>query len=91
MANYAHYNGNGSNKVAANPVRLKSVTINTKGATANTLTLYDNALGDNSGTVIAAIDTTAAVAYFPYDVLTQKGLSAILAAGTAADVTIAFE
>lgn len=68
---------------------LLRVTVNTKGAGGNTLTLYD---GDGaSSPVIAIIDTTAAS--FPltldYKLRLLHGiLTAVLATGTAADVTI---
>jgi len=64
-----------------------SVVINSKGATANTLTLYDNATAA-SGTVIAVIDTTSNVGDIQYEILAKNGITAIMAAGTAADVTI---
>ena len=82
--NYAHLNGNGTSTLASAPCTLHAVTINTKGATANTLTLSDGS------TTIAVIDTTAAVQPFLFDVQCKTGLTAVLANGTAADVTIAF-
>lgn len=90
--NYTHIAANSAGaNIAARGVRLHIVSVNTKGATANLLTLYDNALGDTSGNVIAAIDTTAGPAGWRFDVDTLKGLSYVLAAGTAADITIAWE
>lgn len=90
--NYYRVASNASFNVGSLPVKLKSVTVNTKGAAANILTLYDNALGNNSGNVIAVIDTVniSSQTLF-YDVLTRKGLAAIMATGTPADVTIVFE
>lgn len=86
--NYAHVatNSTGANlaKVGA---KLRTITINSKGATSNLLTVYDNALGDTSGDVIAIIDTTVGPGTFRYDCETRKGLSYVLAAGTAADIT----
>jgi hypothetical protein len=67
---------------------LHSVCIITKGATGNTLTLYDNTAA--SGTILAVIDTTAQVQTLLYDLIFNTGLTAALAAGTAADVTITF-
>jgi len=66
---------------------LSSVTINTKGATGNTLTIYDGV--DATGAVIAVIDTTSALGTFLFDILALTGLFAVLASGTAADITIA--
>lgn len=78
--------------VTPNPCKLHSVTINTKGAGANVLTLYDNALGDNSGNVIAIIDTVNINSQtLLYDVETFKGLSYSSAAGTGADITFAYQ
>lgn len=82
--NYARYNTNAANTVCGQACTLHSVSINTKGATANTLTLAD---GVNT---IAVIDTTAGPSFYLYDVACLTNLKATLAAGTAADVTIAF-
>jgi hypothetical protein len=91
-ANYKHLSANGNNLCAKQGARLKSVVINGKGAASNVLTLYDNAAGDTSGNVIAVIDTVNIVQpTLNYDVLTQTGLSATLATGTAADVTVCWE
>ena len=68
---------------------LHTVTINTKGATGNTLTLYDS-LTHGTGNVIATIDTTAQIQTLVFDVAFLVGLSASLATGTAADVTISW-
>lgn len=68
--------------------QLGEVTINTKGATSNLLTLYDGL--STAGTVIAIIDTTIAVGTFLYDVRFETGLYYVLAAGTAADLTIGY-
>lgn len=67
---------------------LRTITINTKGATANTATVYDNTAG--SGTKIATIDTTSGPATFRYDVAFGTGLTIVTAAGTAADITVSY-
>jgi hypothetical protein len=83
--NKAHYNSNAANNVGpAQGVLLHTVAINTKGATGNTLTL-----ADASGT-IAVIDTTAGPAYWVFDCQCNGQLTATLANGTAADVTITY-
>lgn len=82
--NYAHLNANGATTLAPGQVALHSVTINTKGTAANTLTLSDGA------NVIAVIDTTANVGFLLFDVQCRAGLTAALATGTPADVTITF-
>jgi hypothetical protein len=67
--------------------------VNTKGATSNICTLYDNNAAAAAGNVIAVIDTTnAAVGDIQFFSLnTTKGLVAVTATGTAADLTIIWE
>jgi len=85
--NATHMNSNTTTVIVGAGCELMSVVINSKGATANTLTLYDNATAA-SGTVIAVIDTTSNVGDIQYEILAKNGITAIMAAGTAADVTI---
>lgn len=77
--------------VTKTPCKLHAVTINTKGAAANVFTLYDNNKGDNSGNVIGIFDTTVQPAYFLLDVDTLNGLSYSSAAGSGADLTLAYQ
>jgi hypothetical protein len=86
--NYTHLSGNGTTTLKGGSGGLFGVTVNTKGASGNTLTLYDNT--GASGTVIAVIDTTAQVGVLNFGVGFSTGLTAVLATGTAADVTIAW-
>jgi hypothetical protein len=67
---------------------LDAVVINTKGATSNICTLYDSF--DNSGAVIAVIDTTLAQTTLVYDLAFAVGLCAVTSAGTQADLTITY-
>lgn len=67
---------------------LLGVSINTKGASANVLTIYDSLTG--SGTKIGTFDTTAGPAYIPLNAAFATGLSAVLATGTAADITFVY-
>lgn len=67
---------------------LHTITINTKGTAANTLTVFDNTAG--SGTVIAIIDTTSNVQTLILDVAFSTGLTVVSAVGTGADLTIAW-
>jgi hypothetical protein len=90
--NYAHLSANGATTIgpaatsgAVPNIKLHTVAINTKGAAANTLTL-----ADASGT-IAVIDTTAGPSWWLYDLDTKGQLTATLATGTAADVTITWQ
>lgn len=86
---FSHIAANGTNTLISRNGVLHSVSINTKGATANTLTLYDNTTG--SGTIIAVIDTTSTIATLFYDLQFYNGLTAVTAAGTAADITITWQ
>lgn len=87
--NYKHLSANGTTTICTGSGKLCGVTVNTKGASANTCTLYDNTAG--SGTVIAVIDTTSpASANLEYNTLFGVGLTAVLATGTSADLTITF-
>jgi hypothetical protein len=86
---YLHVNANGTGVVKAAPGTLLAVTINTKGATGNTLTLYDNTTA--TGAVIAVIDTTVAPGSIPYDLAFATGLSYAMATGSAADITLTFK
>lgn len=67
---------------------LHTITINTKGATSNLLTVYDSLSA--TGTKLATVDTTVTFGTLVYDVNFVIGLFIVLAAGTAADLTISF-
>lgn len=67
---------------------LHSITINTKGASSNTLTVYDNTAA--SGTIIALIGTTGQEQTLTYDVNFTTGLTCASASGTGADYTVSF-
>lgn len=56
---YTHISTNTTPVAKPSPGSLLAVVINTKGASANTATIYDNTAG--SGTVIAVVDTTSAL------------------------------
>ncbi len=69
------------------PVLLHAVQINTKGATANTLTIYNGpaATGDTK----AVIDTTVQPGWWgPYDMPMRDGAVLVSASGTGADYTV---
>jgi len=71
------------------PGTIKRININTHGAGANTLTVYDNIAA--SGTVIALIDTVAAGEEKEYNAEFFTGLTVVSATGTGADLTIEYE
>jgi hypothetical protein len=68
---------------------LYLITFNTKGASANTLTCYDNTAA--SGTKIATIDTVNVnTQTLHYNVAFGTGLTCISATGTGADYTVSY-
>lgn len=77
--------GTATTTVKSGAGSLIAVVINTKGASSNTLTIYDNTAG--SGTVIAIIDTTAALVTLTYNVAFSTGLTLVSATGTGANYT----
>src|SRR5271166_1309981 len=88
--NYTHIAANGNTDAIKSGVGvLHSVSINTKGASSNTLTLYDS-LTHGTGNTIAVIDTTAQIQTILLDVALLTGLSVSLATGTAADITLSW-
>lgn len=96
MQNAAHYTnvaaGTATTVIKASAGRLYGINVNTKGATGNTLTVYDNSAG--SGTKIATIDTTSAVGgilVFPEGFNFYTGLTCVSATGTGADYTVIWE
>ena len=66
---------------------LHAIVINTKGASANVLTIYD---GDATGAVIAVIDTTVTFGTLYYDIAFATALTAVSATGTGADFTVSY-
>ena len=69
---------------------LHAIQINTKGASANTITIYNNTTA--SGTPIAIIDGTGASGfYFEYDKYCSTGITVKSATGTAADFTVIYK
>lgn len=72
---------------------LKSILINTKGASSNTLTIYDSneTLGANVELKKGTIDTTVLPGNFEYeDLMFNNGIYIVNASGTSADVTVLF-
>lgn len=85
---YNNINSNATTVVKAGPGRLHSITINTKGATANIATIFDNTAG--SGTQIGVIDTTSTIGTVIYDLAFRTGLTIVTSAGTAANITVSY-
>lgn len=85
---FTRINTNTTTVVKSGAGSLQNFTINTKGASANTATLYDNTSA--SGTIIAVIDTTSANQSLFYNVAFNNGLTIVTATGTAPDVTVSW-
>jgi len=93
--NYTHISTNTTTTIftpqtgnQASYALLHSVSINSKGASSNTVTIYDNTAG--SGTVIAIIDGTSAQTTLFFDVRCYTGLTIVTATGTPADITVSW-
>lgn len=84
----AHLAANASTLVKTGAGTLHTININKLGATANTMTVYDGI--DNTGAVLAVIDTTANAISRYYDVSFATGLYVVIATGTAPDSTISY-
>lgn len=72
---------------------LKSILIGTKGASSNTLTVYDSnpTLGANAELKKATIDTTVLPGEFDFeDLIFFNGIYIVCAAGTAPDATVLY-
>ncbi len=86
---YSNISTNATTAVKASAGTLHSITINTKGASSNVATVYDNTAG--SGTKIATLDTTLGQSTLVYDIAFATGLTIVTATGTAADLTVAYK
>lgn len=87
---WKHLNANATTVVKAAPGLLHAIMINTKGASANTITVYDNATGTTN--VIAAIDPVNAIpgSVILIDAECVNGITVVIATGTAADITVLY-
>lgn len=81
-----HLAANGSKLINTGVTLLHAVTISSKGASANTLTIYNGV--DNTATEFFVLDTTAGVGQVPYDLVFDAGLYVTLGTGTAADLVV---
>lgn len=87
---YEYISTNTTTTVKSGAGHLKAITIGTKGASSNTMTVYDNTAG--SGDIICVIDTTGSSAEqtFHFDCEFTNGLTIVTATGTAAKATIIY-
>jgi hypothetical protein len=86
---YRNITTNTTTAVKSGAGTLVRIVVNTKGAAANTATLYDNLAG--SGTRIGTLDTVnGAIASIEYGCAFATGLTIVTATGTAADITVVY-
>lgn len=87
---YTNINSNTTTQVKSGAGYLHTITINTAGASSNTISVYDATSGTTSP--IAIINGTAAAgSTLHFDINFQNGLRIITATGTAADITVSWE
>lgn len=87
-----HITGTGTTNVTGSgkSTFVHTICLNTKGASANTLTMNSVDSG-GTATAIAVIDTTGNTQCFIYDIQLPGGLQLVSATGTGADVTVTWE
>lgn len=85
---YSHITANTTTTIKTGIGILKKIVVNTKGASSNIATVYDNTTG--TGTVIAVIDTTSEIGAMEYDLAFTTGLTIVTATGTPADLTVVY-
>ena len=85
---YKNLEANATTLIRTGAGVLHAITINTKGASANVITVYDGISA--SGTLIATIDSTVDPGTFFYDVSFNTGLTIVIGTGTAAKITVAW-
>ena len=87
---YANINSNSTTQVKSGAAFLHTITINTKGAAANTISVYDATSGTTNP--VGTIDGTApSGSTLLFDICLVNGLRVITATGTAADITLSYE
>lgn len=77
---------NGTTLVRTGPGVLHGISINTKGASSNTIKIYDGLTA--GGTLKATIDSTITTGPWMFDMDFITGLTIVIATGTAADITV---
>lgn len=86
---FSHIATNTTTTVKSGAGIFHKMCVGTKGASANTATIYDNTAG--SGTVIAIVDTVNITSQcLQFDLAFATGLTVVTATGTAADLTFVY-
>lgn len=86
---YSHITTNASTQVYTGIGSLHGISINTKGASANTITVYDDT-DCSTVPVMGVIDSTSNVQTLIYDIGFNTGLCIKTATGTAPDLTVIY-
>lgn len=87
--NYLNINSNATTVVKKGRGVLVGITVNTAGASANTVTIYDNTAA--SGTKIGSVGAPLAVGFYNFGNLQfTTGLTIVTATGTAPDMTVVY-
>lgn len=83
-------NSNTTTQVLTGAGVLRAICINTKGASANTASVYDATSGTSN--IFAVLDTvnTPPAGCLQYDAAVSNGIRIITATGTAADMTVMY-
>lgn len=85
---YSHIATATTTAVKASPGQLHSISINSKGTVASTVTVYDSLAG--SGAVIAVIDSLNLSGTTIFDVNFTIGLTIVTTGTVAPDVTVSY-
>ncbi len=86
--NYNHISTSTTTLVKTGAGNLKSITINTKGTVASTVTVYDALTA--VAPVIAVIDSLNLSGTFTFDVAFSTGLTIVTTGTAAPDVTVSY-
>lgn len=86
---WVHIDANGTTVVFSGPGVLHAISVNKRGATGNTATVYDGPAA--LGIVIAVIDTELInIHSLPFDLQVANGITVVVATGTAGDLTVTY-
>lgn len=85
---YSHIATAATTVVKGSAGNLHSITVNSKGTVASTITIFDNTAG--SGTIIAVIDSLTLSGTFVFDVRFAAGLTIVTTGTVAPDLTVSF-
>jgi hypothetical protein len=91
--NYVHVaatQGGTGTQVLTGPAHLYAIVLNSKGASSNTLSLFDTTGGSATCSTIGIIDTTTVVGDIRYEIHLARGLLVYSNTGTGADLTVVY-